>query len=265
MYAKLVLRNARRSIQDYLVYLLTMTICVTLFYSFLSISSSYYEPDIGTEYDFTMLSDGMKLAICAVTLILLFLIRFVNHYMLRRKQREFALQSVMGMEQRTIGRLFFAETFLMGLVSIAAGIFLGVFCSQFITALLLTSYGKQYEITWTLFPDTVLLTAGFFILSFLVVGLSNTRAIRKMKIIDMLTADRENGPALRKSRWIWVLAIFFEVFSVWMCVTGVQKVLFYWDSRFALPVQLMFGGNILFPAMSLLWPVLWMLRRIFRL
>ena len=261
MYAKLVLRNARRSIQDYLVYLLTMTICVTLFYSFLSISSSHYEPDIGTEYDFTMLSDGMKLAICAVTLILLFLIRFVNHYMLRRKQREFALQSVMGMEQRTIGRLFFAESFLMGLVSIAAGIFLGVFCSQFTTALLLTSYGKQYEITWTLFPDTVLLTAGFFILSFLVVGFSNTRAIRKMKIIDMLTADRENGPALRKSRWIWVLAIFFEVFSVWMCVTGVQKVLFYWDSRFALPVQLMFGGNILFPAMSLLWPVLWMLRR----
>ena len=261
MYAKLVLRNARRSIQDYLVYILTMTICVTLFYSFLSISSSYYNPDIGAEYDFTMLSDGMKLAICAVTLFLLFLIRFVNNYMLRRRQREFALQSIMGMEQRTIGRLFFAETFLMGLVSIAAGIFLGVFCSQFITAMLLTSYGKQYEITWTLFPDTVLLTVAFFVLSFLVVGLSNTRAIRKMKIIDMLTADRENGPELRKSRWIWMLTFLFEVFSIWMYITGVQKVLFYWDSRFALPVQLMFWGNILFPAISLLWPVLWALRR----
>ena len=261
MYAKLVLWNARRSIQDYLVYILTMTICVTLFYSFLSISSSYYNPDIGAEYDFTMLSDGMKLAICAVTLFLLFLIRFVNNYMLRRRQREFALQSIMGMEQRTIGRLFFAETFLMGLVSIAAGIFLGVFCSQFITAMLLTSYGKQYEITWTLFPDTVLLTVAFFVLSFLVVGLSNTRAIRKMKIIDMLTADRENGPELRKSRWIWMLTFLFEVFSIWMCITGVQKVLFYWDSRFALPVQLMFWGNILFPAISLLWPVLWALRR----
>ena len=261
MYAKLVLRNARRSIQDYLVYILTMTICVTLFYSFLSISSNYYNPDIGAEYDFTMLSDGMKLAICAVTLFLLFLIRFVNNYMLRRRQREFALQSIMGMEQQTIGRLFFAETFLMGLVSIAAGIFLGVFCSQFITAMLLTSYGKQYEITWTLFPDTVLLTVAFFVLSFLVVGLSNTRAIRKMKIIDMLTADRKNGPELRKSRWIWMLTFLFEVFSIWMCITGVQKVLFYWDSRFALPVQLMFWGNILFPAISLLWPVLWALLR----
>ena len=201
------------------------------------------------------------MAICAVTLFLLFLIRFVNNYMLRRRQREFALQSIMGMEQQTIGRLFFAETFLMGLVSIAAGIFLGVFCSQFITAMLLTSYGKQYEITWTLFPDTVLLTVAFFVLSFLVVGLSNTRAIRKMKIIDMLTADRKNGPELRKSRWIWMLTFLFEVFSIWMCITGVQKVLFYWDSRFALPVQLMFWGNILFPAISLLWPVLWALRR----
>ena len=61
MYAKLVFRNARRSIQDYLVYILTMTICVTLFYSFLSISSSYYEPDIGKENYLNKLNDGIKL------------------------------------------------------------------------------------------------------------------------------------------------------------------------------------------------------------
>lgn len=106
MYAKLVFRNAKRSVKDYLVYIVTMTICVTLFYAFLSISSSYYSPDIGSEYDFTLLSDGMKIAICMITLLLLFLIRFVNHYMLRRKQKEFAVQSIMGMEQKTIGRNF---------------------------------------------------------------------------------------------------------------------------------------------------------------
>ena len=109
MYAKLVFRNAKRSVKDYLVYIVTMTICVTLFYAFLSISSSYYSPDIGSEYDFTLLSDGMKIAICMITLLLLFLIRFVNHYMLRRKQKEFAVQSIMGMEQKTIGRIFFAD------------------------------------------------------------------------------------------------------------------------------------------------------------
>ena len=85
MYAKLIFRNAKRSVRDYSVYIVTMTICVTLFYSFLSISSRYYRPDIGSEYDFTVLSDGMKAAICVITLLLLFLIRFTNRYMLRQQ------------------------------------------------------------------------------------------------------------------------------------------------------------------------------------
>lgn len=261
MYAKLVLRNAKRSVKDYLIYIVTMTICVTLFYSFLSISSSYYQPNIGSEYDFTMLSDGMKVAICAVTLVLLFLIRFVNNYMLRRRQKEFAIQAVMGMEQRTIGRLFFAETFVMGMISIVIGIFLGVFCSQFITAMLLTSYGKSYELSWTLFPDTVLLTVCFFIISFVVVGMFNTRTIQKTKIIDMLAADRKNDPELKRGRWIVIAAVLFELFTIWMAVTGIQKIWFYYDSRFALPVKVMFWGNIILPAAALLWSVWWLIRR----
>ncbi len=260
MYAKLVFRNAKRSVKDYLIYIVTLTICVTLFYSFLSISSSYYKPEIGTEYDFTMLSDGMKAAICSITLLLLFLIRFVNHYMLLSKQKEFAIQSIMGMEQRTIGWLFFAETLIMGMISIGTGIFSGVFCSQFITALLLTSYGKNYALSWTLFPDTVLWTICFFTLSFLMIGISNTRTIRKTKVIDMLTAERENDIELIKSRWISVVVILFELFVVWMCFTGVQTAWFYYDSRFAFPVRFMFWGNILFPAAALIWPGVWLVR-----
>lgn len=261
MYAKLVFRNAKRSIKDYLVYIVTLTICVTLFYSFLSISSSYYKPDIGSEYDFTLLSDGMRMAICAVTLLLLFLIRFVNHYMMRQKQKEFAIQAVLGMEQKTIGRLFFAETFIMGMISIAAGIFLGAFCSQFITAMLLTSYGKSYELSWTLFPDTVKLTVVFFVLSFVVVGAFNIHAVRKTKIMDMIAADRKNDPALKKSHWIGIVTVLFELFTLWMCVTGVQKLWFYYDDRFAASVKIMFWGNIILPAAALLCSAIWLARR----
>ena len=261
MYGKLIFRNAKRSVKDYLIYIVTMTICVTLFYAFLSISSSYYSPDIGSEYDFTLLSDGMKIAICMITLLLLFLIRFVNHYMLRRKQKEFAVQSIMGMEQKTIGRIFFAETLIMGMLSILIGIFLGVFCSQFITAMLLTAYGKPYEISWTLFPDTVLLTVVFFVASFFVVGIFNTRTIQKTKTIDMLSAEKENEPELKKSRFISVVIVLFEVFTVWGLMTGIQKVWFYYDPRFAFPVQLMFLGNILFPLFTLLWSIFCIIRK----
>lgn len=261
MYAKLVFRNAKRSVKDYLIYIVTMTICVTLFYAFLSVSSRYYHPDIGSAYDLTLLSDGMKIAICMITLLLLFLIRFVNHYMLRRKQKEFAVQAIMGMEQKTIGRIFFAETLIMGMFSILIGIFFGVFCSQFITAMLLTTYGKPYEISWTLFPDTVLLTVVFFVASFFMVGMFNTRTIQKTKIIDMLSAENENEPELKKSRWIFVITAFFELFTVWAFVVGITKALFFYDARFAFPVQFMYFSNILFPAVSLGWLILWLFKR----
>ncbi len=260
MYAKLVFKNARRSVKEYLVYLVTMTICVTLFYSFVSISSKYYQPDIGTEYHFRILGDGMKYAICAVTLILLFLISYVNRYMLQSRKKEFALQAIMGMEQTTIGRLFLAETFVMGMIAIVLGVILGMFGSQFITAMVLSTYDRNYRLMWMLFPDTLLLTVGFFVLCFIVVGLWNLRIIRKIKIIDMLSADRENEPPLKKSRQIPMTIILFEILTVWMLVSGIEKKYFYFDPRLPFPVHIMFWSNILFPAVTLLWSVIWILK-----
>ena len=257
MYAKLVFRNAKRSAKDYLVYVITMTICVMLFYAFLSITSKYYNPDIGTEYEFTLVSDGLKMAICAVTLLLLFLIRYVNNYMLRRKQKEFAIQSVMGMEQKTVAWIFFAETFLMGAVSIVIGISLGVFCSQFITGMLLSTYGQGYKLSWTLFPDTVILTICFFSLSLLVMGLLNVHTIRKIKIIDMLYADKQNDPHIKRSRYMWVISILYTIFLIFVVATGISKMYFYSDSRFPIPVHIMFWGNIIVPAISFLLSVVW--------
>lgn len=257
MYAKLVFRNARRSAKDYLVYVVTMTICVMLFYAFLSITSKYYNPDIGTEYEFTLVSDGLKMAICAVTLLLLFLIRYVNNYMLRRKQKEFAIQSVMGMEQKTVAWIFFAETFLMGAVSTVIGISLGVFCSQFITGMLLSAYGQDYKLSWTLFPDTVILTICFFSLSLLVMGLLNVHTIRKIKIIDMLYADKQNDPPIKRSRYMWVISILYTIFLILVVATGVSKMYFYSNPRFPVPVHIMFWGNVIAPAISFLLSVVW--------
>lgn len=261
MYAKLVFRNAKRSAKDYLVYVVTMTICVMLFYAFLSITSSYYAPDIGIEYEFTLASDGLKLAICAVTLLLLFLIRYVNNYMLKRKQREFAVQSVMGMEQKTVAWLFFAETFLMGAVSILIGILLGVFCSQFITGMLLSAYGRDYQFVWTLFPDTVLLTICFFSCSLLFVGLFNVRTIRKIKIIDMLQAEKQNDPHIQKSRYMPVISILYTAFLIPASAEGISHRYFYSDPRFPVPVHIMFWGNIIAPAVSFLLGVVWCVMR----
>ena len=43
MYAKLALENVKKSTKDYLIYIVTLTACISMFYAFLSISSNYYD------------------------------------------------------------------------------------------------------------------------------------------------------------------------------------------------------------------------------
>src|SRR5699024_8632534 len=74
-------------------------------------------------------------------------------------------------------------------------------------------------------------------------------------------ADRENEPELTKSRWIKIVVILYEGLSLWMIAAGVNIAWFYYDRRFAFPVRIMFWGNILLPAVSLLWTAFWFFRR----
>ncbi len=166
MYFKLIFRNVKRSARDYLIYIVTMTICTMLFYAFLSISSRYYRPDIGREFDLSILGSGMQIAICSVTLLILFLIRYVNNYMLLHRQREFAMQSVLGMEQKTIAWLFFAETFVLGAASVFSGILAGMVCG-IPSAFLLIRLVSRMTLTTTGVLMPVKLPFGWLLLSFM--------------------------------------------------------------------------------------------------
>lgn len=211
MYAKLIFKNAKRSVKDYLIYIVTMTLCVTLFYAFLSISSTHYHPTISAEYNISLLAGGMKLAICGISLLLLFLIHYVNRFMLRKKQSEFAVEATLGMEQKTIGLLFFGETFFLLIFSVSVGILLGMIVSQVITAMLLASFGEPYAFSWSFFPDTVLLTVGFFVICQILVGVRNVRILNKSRIIELMTANRQNEKPLHKSRWMPMICIIYGI------------------------------------------------------
>ena len=55
MYAKLAITNAKKSIKDYSIYFITITLCVSLFYAFMSLSSSSYELITEDSYNFKTL------------------------------------------------------------------------------------------------------------------------------------------------------------------------------------------------------------------
>lgn len=215
MYAKLAKSNSKKSIKDYLIYFITITICVSFFYAITSLSSSSYELITEESYNFRALKLILQYSTYVITAILILLVAYVNKYMIKRRKREFATYVLLGAEQKSVALMFFIETIVIGVLAIISGIFVGTLFSQVITAIVLISAQQEVVLNLRLYMDTVLITFIFFIAIFCIIGVYNVIVLRKIKLIDMLNAHKQVEFKFKRSgkvySVIFILAIILYV------------------------------------------------------
>lgn len=105
MYLKLSLRNAKRSIFNYIIYIITLTILFSIMQMshFITIAGKIHSV-------FQTLSLPLVIAI-----ILLILMSYTNNFMLKQRAKEFANYLLMGMEKKKLMCMFFVEFWLIGI------------------------------------------------------------------------------------------------------------------------------------------------------
>ncbi|QWU16976.1 putative ABC transport system permease protein [Paenibacillus sophorae] len=213
MYAKLSLRNAKRAAKDYLIYFVTLTLSVSLFYAFSSLSSSRYELVTGINYNLDQFYKYVQYAAYLISAILVFLVYQVNKYMIRRRKREFATYILLGIGQSNVAYMFVIETLIILLWSIVMGILLGTLFSQVLTVLIQTSIDSSISFGFRVYPDTVLSTAIFFIVIFLIIGMFNLRNLSRIKLIDMFNDERKTEIQFARGKWFYILIAVLSVLS----------------------------------------------------
>lgn len=236
MYAKLAINNAKRSIRDYLIYFVTLTICVSLFYGFSSISSSKYTLITEDMFNFDMLKIMLKYSTYGVTALLVLLVGYVNKYMMKRRQKEFATYILLGTEQKSVALMFFVETLIIGIISIVAGIIIGTLFSQVVTALILMTAGQEIVFSFKIYTDTIIITFVFFISIFCIIGFFNIGYLNKIKLINMLNSEKKTEFQFKRSKFIYVTVFLIAIAAYTTCGIYAYKVL-YSSGKDAIPIQ----------------------------
>ena len=213
MYIKLSLNNAKKSIKDYLIYFITITMCVSLFYAFTSLSSSNYKLITEDSYNFEFLKTVLKYSTYIITGILSLLVAYVSKYMIRRRQKEFATYILLGVEQRNIAFMFFVEMLLVGILAIVCGIFIGILFSQVVTAMVYMSVNQKVVFSFNFYFDTVIKTFIFFIGMFLIVGIYNIRVLNKLKLIDMINNSKISEFKFRRSKMVYSIVFMLSIIA----------------------------------------------------
>ncbi|MDU6113613.1 MAG: FtsX-like permease family protein [Paeniclostridium sordellii] len=211
MYVKLAISNAKKSIKDYLIYFITISICVSLFYAFTSLSSSSYELITEKSYNFENLEKMLKYSTYVITALLVLLIGYVNRYMIRRRQIEFATYILLGAEQKSVALMFFIETLIIGIAAIITGIFVGTLFSQAVTAIVLITAKQEVVFTFKLYMDTLAITFIFFISMFCIIGMYNIRVLKKLKLIDMINVENQVEFQFKRSKKVYCIVFIMAV------------------------------------------------------
>lgn len=208
MLCKLAWGNVRRAGRDYLVYLLTLTLGVTVFYAFNTISM---QVDIaGIEEAGLSEVMGSMLGYLTYFLagVMAFLMVYANNFIMKRRKKEFGLYQVLGMGRGRVATIMALETVIVSVGAFVAGIVLGVGLSQlmtFFTASLFKTQIANFHFFFSVHAFN--LTLACMLVMFVLTLLLNLRAVRRTKLIELMGAERRNESIKTRNPWI-AIAIF---------------------------------------------------------
>lgn len=193
MYSKLAFRNIRRSLRDYIIYFVTLTLTAALMYSFLALG---FSPDIlAMTENMSMLTSGILMLSVLVALLSSFVVGYAIRFMLGQRKKEFAAYELMGMEVKTVRNLFLVENSIIGGAAFLLGSLLGTAMSGLLNQVVQNIFEipHRYQVLFSL--RALGMTLFFFILMYGFGMLRAAKVIRRRKVIDLLYDNQKNEEA----------------------------------------------------------------------
>ena len=217
MLCKLAWGNVRRAGRDYLVYLLTLTLGVTVFYAFNTISMQVDIAGIDEEGLAQVMGSMLGYLTYFLAGVMAFLMVYANNFIMKRRKKEFGLYQVLGMGRGRVATIMALETVIVSVVAFVAGIVLGVGLSQlmtFFTASLFKTQIANFHFFFSMHAFN--LTLACMLVMFVLTLLLNLRAVRRTKLIELMGAERRNESIKTRNPWIAI-----AIFAVGAVLVGV--------------------------------------------
>ncbi len=236
MYSKIAINNVKKSFKDYTIYFLTIAFAVCIFYSFNAIDAQKAVLDMNksqTEY-MTVVTTLISYVSVFVSFILGGLILYANNFLIKKRKKELGIYMTLGMRKSKISKILLGETLIVGILSLVAGLLLGVLLSQGLS--LFTA--KLFEVDMAEFKFIVSFgaiskTIFYFTIIFGILMIFNTTIVSRYKLIDMLNAGRKNEEIKIKnpiiSSIIFIISVAILVFAYYLVSKGglnMQKIEF---------------------------------------
>lgn len=191
-------RSIKRNMKDYFLYFISLVGSIIIYFTFVSIKRNESVVALLKESD--KVETTFTFAQILLIIFLTIFIFYCNSFFLRKKKKEIALYSLLGIRKEEIAKLLFYETLLVGAAASVLGILAGLFIANMCAGFLVKLMGSAFTFTFTisfLSIVEVLITIGaiFFIASW-----KSKKLIYEHRLVELLYGEnqKEEAPTVFK-------------------------------------------------------------------
>jgi putative ABC transport system permease protein len=196
------------------MYLLSAVFSVMIFYIFCSIAFNEVFMELADNKPIVKVmfqaSAGM------VALFSFVFIWYSNNFFLKRRKKEIAIYSMIGMEKKQIAKMLFYENSIIGGLAILSGIIVGAMFSKYFSLMLIYLMKETLDIKFTIVPKAFEITILVFSILFLLNSLHSYSIIYRYKLIELLSAQKKGEKAPKASLLISISSFIFIMLGYFM-------------------------------------------------
>lgn len=216
LYPKLALGGMRKNGRLYVPYLLTAAgmVMMTYILAFLALSP-LTTPATGTSGTALILNLGIFVVAAFASLFLF----YTNSFLIRRREREFGLYSVLGMGKFNLALILLFETLFTAAISLAAGLLGGMLFSKIAEVGLLRLIGSEITYRLTVSPSALGITIVIYLVIFGLILLRSVSRVGFRSAADLTKSESVGEKPPKGNIFLGIVGVLLLGFAYRLAVT----------------------------------------------
>lgn len=202
------LKNIRKSFKNYLIFFITTIFGVAIFYVFNSLSDQAVMLKINESNVSLIDTLGSIMSVISVfvAVVLGFLIVYANTFLIKRRNKEFGIYLVLGMGKVKVAAILIIETVVIGIISMAAGLIVGIAASQGMSILIANLFEADLtKFRFVVSKAAIMKTILYFCIMYGVVLILDIIVSGSRRLINLINSGKKGEKEINRNPVLCVI------------------------------------------------------------
>lgn len=202
------LKNIRKSFKNYLIFFITTIFGVAIFYVFNSLSDQAVMLKINESNVSLIDTLGSIMSVISVfvAVVLGFLIVYANTFLIKRRNKEFGIYLILGMGKVKVAAILIIETVVIGIISMAAGLIVGIAASQGMSILIANLFEADLtKFRFVVSEAAIMKTILYFCIMYGVVLILDIIVSGSRRLINLINSGKKGEKEINRNPVLCVI------------------------------------------------------------